>query len=653
MRLPYHALRMAGLAAISCFLLGLPARAEENPVLSLGDLVVTGFSGSAAEGAYPDEKTLINPLGKSVRILDVRSPGYPWDGRVWSPVEKSTYEAARLGQVFGVAIDDAEAPNIYLAASSYYGLYITGPDKDADGQPDRLLTGGPDAQWMAGMFGDAALGGGPGSIWKIDGVSGEVALFANVAFDGQDNPGPGLGNLAYDPAHKQLFVSDLATGMVHRYNLSGEELEVYDHGNTGRGAANLNPIGYDPANRLNIAAEAFDSAKPETWGYAPPERRVLALAVHQGRLYYAVASGQIWSAGLEAESGKFDGGSRLEFDLPKDSRELPVTDMVFSDKGALILAQRGAPSSLFDYTGLAETGRSHLFRFWPESPDDPETAKLWKPEAEDYPIGFAGDNRNSNGGVDLSYGYSEGGLLDTGVCEATLWGTGDDLRLEQGLSDALLPGGPLTVDGLIGLPSLPVKPVNAPPWASYVVDTIVRSPDADNTYGPDAAEQQRVDAYVEGYTGDVAVYRKACGSGGGGEAVSVYSGPGYEELGESGIWTTDRPKPVPACMKPKGKFVCDTSTGTWSYELGLNVKSPEDADTIRITGVSPGIKITNGPLLPISAITRLQLTGKFKGQLMNVGLCAYEQSALEAGKPFSCCKALVSAYTPVEPCVKK
>ena len=116
--------------------------AQEDQPLTLGDVVVTGFSGSAAEGNYPDEKTLINELGKSLRVLDIKSPGFPWDGRVWQPVEKRAIEAARIGQVFGVTLDDADPPNIYAAATSYYGLYIVGLDADGDGKPDRLMKGG-------------------------------------------------------------------------------------------------------------------------------------------------------------------------------------------------------------------------------------------------------------------------------------------------------------------------------------------------------------------------------------------------------------------------------------------------------------------------------------------------------------------------------
>ena len=71
------------------------------------------------------------------------------------------------------------------------------------------------ARWMEGQFG-LENGGGPGSVWKIDGTTGSVSLFANIESDGKPNAGPGLGGIAYDPRSQQLFVTDLETGLIHR-----------------------------------------------------------------------------------------------------------------------------------------------------------------------------------------------------------------------------------------------------------------------------------------------------------------------------------------------------------------------------------------------------------------------------------------------------
>jgi hypothetical protein len=125
----------------------------------------------------------------------------------------------------------------------------------------------------------------------VDGRTGAVGLLANVTLDGVPNPGPGLGNLAYDSAHKQLFVSDLYTGMIHRIDRDGRDLGSYDHGVTGLGAAKLPPAPFNPRIRPNIASDRFDSENSGTWGFAPPGRQVWGLAVHESRLYYSVAAG--------------------------------------------------------------------------------------------------------------------------------------------------------------------------------------------------------------------------------------------------------------------------------------------------------------------------------------------------------------------------
>ena len=57
----------------------------------------------------------------------------------------------------------------------------------------------------------------PGTIYKLDAQSGyQPRPFANVTLNGRPNSGAALGNIAYDRWNRQLFVSDLETGMIHR-----------------------------------------------------------------------------------------------------------------------------------------------------------------------------------------------------------------------------------------------------------------------------------------------------------------------------------------------------------------------------------------------------------------------------------------------------
>jgi hypothetical protein len=448
---------------------------DRAPGLNLGDAVVTGFSGTTApDPAKPRpanksaiDLTFIDPEGPSARIVGIGQPGFVWDGRLLQAPKTFDVFAKDVGQVFGVALDDDAAPNVYLAATSVFGLNIV--VRGRDGQPERRKKGGPGAGWMKGQFG-LDLQGGPGSIYKVDGRTGAVSLLANVTLDGVPNPGPGLGNLAYDSAHKQLFVSDLYTGMIHRVGLNGKDLGGYDHGVTGLGAAKLPPVPFNARGRLNIASDLFNTETPGTWGFAPPGRQVWGLAVHDGRLYYAVAAGpQIWSVGIDQDGG-FAADPRWELDVPAQSGPLPVSDIAFSYQGAMILAQRALIAASYDYSAFTRAGEPQVLRFWLKAPNDPPSPGRWKLIPEEYSVGFAGNDRNTNGGVALGYGYGATGALDTTACDAALWTTGQNLRNNPALRSQLAPGGPLVVHGLQGSPADLVRTANTPPTTSYFID---------------------------------------------------------------------------------------------------------------------------------------------------------------------------------------
>ncbi|MDP1906845.1 MAG: hypothetical protein Q8K85_00995, partial [Hyphomicrobium sp.] len=127
------------------------ASAQDNrtPNLKLGDAIVTGFSGTMAPDPNkprPTNKsvtdlTFINPDGPSARIVDVSKPDYVWDGRLLQAPKTFDVLAKDVGQVFGIALDDATQPNIYLAATSVFGLNIV--NRGRDGQPERRKKGGP------------------------------------------------------------------------------------------------------------------------------------------------------------------------------------------------------------------------------------------------------------------------------------------------------------------------------------------------------------------------------------------------------------------------------------------------------------------------------------------------------------------------------
>ena len=476
------------------------AQSSHNGIVSPGEAVVTGFSGSQTITPVPQgidsvAVTFVDPAGPSARVIDLRNAGGPPQAQVLPAAKPFTVTAAQVGQVFAVALDRASPPNIYLAASSAYGLPIVLPALNAGDPAQRLTEGAPGAAFMPGLFGPEKMQGGPGSIWRVDGASGEVTLFANVTLDGAPNSGPALGGLAFDSASNSLFVADRETGMIHRFGLDGAEIGRYDHGKDGRDAAGLAPVAFDPAERLDVASPNFRSQDPSTWAYAPAERRIFGLAVHGTRLYYAVADGlQIWSVAIQPD-GAFGSDARIEVQVPQGEIPSEISKIIFDDRGRMELAERGAPTGAFDFQALAQSAASRALRYRLLQLDS-KAAATWQADPDEYAIGFADEQRNTNGGIAVGYGYRPDGSLDTGSCGGFLWTTGEQLRnaSDPGLADELAKTGPLALNGLQGNAIEAARPENVPPLESYFANFFDDSGDA----------------AFRGHLGDIAILR-GCG----------------------------------------------------------------------------------------------------------------------------------------------
>jgi hypothetical protein len=446
------------------------ARAQEGQpgIMTNGDLAVTGFSGTKDLGG----QTFINTDGASLKIHDMSGKGEPHAQVVNAPVKFEAF-ARDIGQVFGVALDNAPNPNIYATSTSVHGLQIVVPDENGDGVPERTTTGRAGAMFMEGQFG-SALGGGPGTVWRIDGTTGEISRFADIALGGVPNSGPGLGNIAFDPAHYQFYVSDLDTGFIHSFDLSGNELGTFDHGVQGRTAAGLAPVAMNPATRMDIQSPAFDAINSNTWGLTAESRRTWGLAYYSGRLYYSVVEGsKIWSVGINTD-GSFANDARI--DIQSVPGGLPVSDILFTPKGRMVLAQRGGIMGSNTYSRYHTPKQNSVLRY------QRDHAGTWVQEAEEYAIGFPIDHKNASGGV----GYA---------CDGTLWSTGDALRNDPAQAASLLPGGSLVVHGLQGNDISLIRPFNVPPRASWFVD-----------YKGNSSDENEA-----GHVGDVEVYRNCAG----------------------------------------------------------------------------------------------------------------------------------------------
>ena len=365
-----------------------------------------------------------------------------------------------------MALDDAKQPNIYITATSAFGLHRT---SDNSG-------------WMPGMWGPGA---GPGTVWKLDAANGYAPVaFSRITLNGRENTGASLGNIAYDRWNRQLYVSDLETGMIHRLSVAdGVESGRYDHGVDGRRqfidavsgqqkslpqvAFNANTTALIP----NCPTGVF-SRTPACWNFADFRRRVWGLGVRKDavsgevRLYYSVWSSQgfgnadytaaiddekrnsLWSVAI-GQNGAFAKGSvRREFFLPdfftdpadirRAGKSNPVTDIAFpkcSASTSMLVSERGGVRNL----GLeaenpfAAAHESRVIRY------ERDASGVWQ-VAGRYDVGFYDRKSgkppflraNSCGGVDFGYGYKQDWSADFEKPDQFVWMNGDALCSPKG-----------------------------------------------------------------------------------------------------------------------------------------------------------------------------------------------------------------------------
>ena len=480
--LPALAGLAAGIASLAIAATELsPAHAADGAILKRGDAAVTGFSGTRTEenvpqDVHPLDRTFIDMDGASLRIFDLSVLGTAPRAQLSDVAPKLQVKARDIGQVFGVTLDDGGAekvPNVYATSTSMFGLQLVTPN--ASGGLDRTLAGGPGVKWMPGQFG-LDKGGTPGTVYRIDGRTGAASVFATIKNDGRTNSGPGLGNIAFDVRTRQLFVSDLETGLIHRITLDGTERDVFDHGEEGRKAAGLDPVSYDPARRVEITSPAFNVEDSATWGYADERRRVFGLGIAGKRLYYSVAEGPaVWSVGIDDE-GDFGGDPRIELELKNAPAGSNITSITFDGAGMMYLASRGGTLGSYDYTTFAAPEQGVVVRYrWDEKQG------RWTEEPQEYAIGLKPEHRSALGGVALNYGYDKRGNIDYGKCRQTVWSTGEHLR--EGEDPVLVSlGGAKIVHGLQGNYKSRVKPQNVPPREAWFTDYDGRFEDAE-AYG--------------------------------------------------------------------------------------------------------------------------------------------------------------------------
>lgn len=449
--------------------------------LRQGDAAVTTFSGLQ----IPGSPSPIDPNGPVVTTLNIQDPADnpPGQGatlgRAWLGVpfhQDPRWIAANLGQVFGIALDDKVPPNIYVTASSVYLLHVNATK----------------TAFESGMYGFL----GPGGVYQIDGTTGAICSLAVLP-----NQGAGLGNIAYDRVHKQLFVSDFEDGRIYRllpktscFTLDLPQGIPFDHGLALPNAVPPRPAipnGGPPFDltKVGIGDQALNA--PMFFpGFTPRGRRVWGVQVFDNRLYYSVWTtdvrdkgtspppNEIWSVALDGKGDFNTQDVRLEKTIPPLAGldySNPVSDIAFSAKGKMLVAERVRNR---DYgISAAERGTQPLVL-------DAHDARVLEftigGATNEVPqIIYVGNfvymgvqHANSAGGADYGYGYADRGATVT--CDDTVAAMGDALRVGNAV-DPVHPNDTLRVYGLqLGpaagnSPNLPLTPTSVGE-SSYFID---------------------------------------------------------------------------------------------------------------------------------------------------------------------------------------
>lgn len=360
--------------------------------LRKGELVTTCCS----EGPYLQSWT--NPLDLCVKVVDVRAggpTGANWPAPMFSnefPPGPNTWNYQNLGEVFGVTLDDAEATNIFVAASTSFGFFPPGPS-------------------------------GPGGVYKLGGCDGRIhpwlvtgsgALNTNTL----PNTGPALGNLCHDRRHQQFFVSNFEDGKIYRVKdlgTKGNVVQVFDPFGADDGLSGFAPLGervwavhvssdYDPT-KLFFSVWLRDETNMATpwptdpaWGPAP-----------------LFPNNAIFAVGLDAQ-GAITGTPVLWKVMPHLSNTLtfsnPVSDITSSPR-LLYFAER---------TMYGDVGT-------PFMPDESRLTRMLFPQnsmllVNGLEVGDGGTpGWNCAGGVALDYDGNMHSLMTTKV-----WTTGEQLH---------------------------------------------------------------------------------------------------------------------------------------------------------------------------------------------------------------------------------
>ena len=339
----------------------------------------------------------VNPAYKVVKVIDIRNrPPFVIGGNFWNPnsLSGANWTKEKMGNVFGITMDDANPPNIYVARSTVYC-----------GTPDTLV----------------------GLIYKINGATWAVSNYVMknpvagpsvIGVNKIPNTGPGLGNLCFDAWHQQIFTTNHEDGKIYRIKTVGVD---------GKVQSVFDPFTADAGTNTGFVARGERIWGIGVFGNSSTNVRVYFSRWVNDRSQSGTGPNQIWSIALD-NAGEFVAGSvRLEITLPlysTNSYSNPVSDIEFSHTGTMLLGER----TMFGDSGpcAAHGLWAHQSRIleYPRNNMGLYSNLLFT----QHNVGLLNPQRtNSSGGVDFEYGYSDSVSNVHSLCDTNIVGTGDYL----------------------------------------------------------------------------------------------------------------------------------------------------------------------------------------------------------------------------------
>ncbi|MFK7936396.1 MAG: T9SS type A sorting domain-containing protein [Saprospiraceae bacterium] len=382
-----------------------------------GMAVATCFSGFNASNYTSG----VNTGGYVAGIYDVRdhstaSPGDYWSTASMGSIHHAGWTADNLGQIFGLAMDDNNM--VYVTSTTVYGC-------------ENMISGN-----TYSPFGPA----GEAGIYQLNPSTGAFSNFITTgafAVGGTTipNSGSGLGNITYDEDNDQFFVTNMADGMIYRIK-NGQTMSRFDPFGTANAAAS------GTGSNGN-----FVERGERTWGVGYNENRVyFARWVEDNGRSNPTAKNEIYSIDLDGSGefntagagGTFATGETLEISLPDypgGDYSNPVSDITFSKKGLMLVAERtmrtdcggGFTNSWYSYAHRARVLEyENPTGTWQLTPGHTLPVSATNNNLK-YRIGLNA-NANSAGGVTYSHeSYDPNGNIDP-ECDQFIWASGDNLK---------------------------------------------------------------------------------------------------------------------------------------------------------------------------------------------------------------------------------